>query len=202
MGADVVDERGDPVGRGEVGELVLRQPSIGLTRGLWNGRERYLDTYWEKIPGLWVHGDFASIDADGFWFVHGRSDDTLKIAGMRVGPAEIESIPLSTGRVAEAAAIGVPDPVKGQCVVCVCVAHDDTGDRLALATELSAAVVRELGHPFKPQRIVFVADVPKTRNMKIMRRIVRAACTGQATGDLSSLLNPESVVALQHAFGR
>jgi len=197
MGADVVDEQGRALPPGQVGELVMRVPSMGLTRGLWNDPQRYLESYWSTIPGLWVHGDFASIDADGFWFVHGRSDDTLKIAGKRVGPAEIESILLATGRVAEAAVIGVPDEVKGQAVVCVCVAGD-AGD--ALAAELAEAVVRELGAPFRPRRVVFVADLPKTRNMKIMRRVVRSACTGQPPGDLSSLVNPESVAELQRVF--
>ncbi|MCZ7562929.1 MAG: AMP-binding protein [Burkholderiales bacterium] len=144
MGADVVDASGNPVPRGEVGELVMRVPSMGLTRGLWKEPERYLESYWKVIPGMWVHGDFASIDADGFWYVHGRSDDTIKVAGKRVGPAEIESVLLATGKVAEAAAIGTADEVKGQAVVCVCVARE-AGP--TLADELSQAVARKLGAP-------------------------------------------------------
>jgi acetyl-CoA synthetase len=171
----------------------MRVPSIGLTKGLWHDPQRYLDSYWNVIPGLWVHGDFASIDEDGFWFVHGRSDDTLKIAGKRVGPAEIESILLATGEVAEAAVIGMPDPVKGQAVVCVCVAK---GAAQGLAERLTQAVVRDLGTPFRPRSIVFVSDLPKTRNMKIMRRVVRSVLGGQPTGDLASLVNPESVEEL------
>ncbi|HEY5719496.1 MAG TPA: AMP-binding protein, partial [Gammaproteobacteria bacterium] len=110
MGVDIVDAEGYPVAPGEVGELVLRQPSIGLTRGLWRDRERYLDSYWRQLPGLWVHGDWASRDSDGMWYIHGRSDDTIKLAGKRTGPAEIESRLLATGRVAEAAACGIADP--------------------------------------------------------------------------------------------
>ena len=197
MGADVVDAEGRSVPAGQLGELVLRVPSIGLTRGLWRDRERYLDSYWRTLPGVWVHGDFASTDADGFWYVHGRSDDTLKIAGKRVGPAEIESILLADGRVHEAAAVGVADEVKGQAVVCVCVAREAGA---ALADELARRVVRELGQPFRPRRIAFVSDLPKTRNMKIMRRLVRAACTGQPLGDLSALVNPEAVAELQRVF--
>ncbi len=190
MAADVVDETGAPVPRGEVGELVLRQPSIGLTRSLWNDDERYLDTYWRVIPDLWVHGDFASIDRDGFWYVHGRSDDTIKIAGKRTGPSEIESLLLATGKVEEAAVIGVPDAVKGEAVVCVCVAPSaDEG----LADELKEAVVHTMGVPFRPKQILFVDDLPKTRNMKIMRRVVRALYIGADPGDLSSLVNPEAV---------
>ena len=110
MGAIVVDEAGNRVGAGQVGELALSVPSIGLTRGFWNDSQRYLESYWSKIPGLWVHGDFASIDSRGRWYIHGRSDDTIKIAGKRTGPSEIEGALLATGKVAEAAAVGVPDP--------------------------------------------------------------------------------------------
>lgn len=194
MGADVVDASGNPVPRGEVGELVMRVPSMGLTRGLWKEPERYLESYWKVIPGMWVHGDFASIDADGFWYVHGRSDDTIKVAGKRVGPAEIESVLLATGKVAEAAAIGTADEVKGQAVVCVCVARE-AGP--TLADELSQAVARKLGAPFRPRSIVFVTDLPKTRNMKIMRRVVRSVLEGRDPGDLSALVNPDAVAELR-----
>lgn len=146
-----------------------------------------------------MHGDFASIDADGFWYVHGRSDDTLKVAGKRVGPAEIESILLATGKVAEAAVIGVHDDIKGQAVVCVCVAKQGEA---VLVELLSAAVVRELGAPFKPRSIVIVADLPKTRNRKIMRRVVCSVYNGQPPGDLSSLVNPESVEDLKRTLGK
>ncbi len=194
MGADVVDASGAPVPRGEVGELVMRVPSIGLTRGLWKEPERYLESYWKVIPGMWVHGDFASVDADGFWYVHGRSDDTIKVAGKRVGPAEIESVLLATGKVAEAAVVGLTDAVKGQAVVCVCVARD-AGP--ALADELSEAVARTLGPPFRPRSIMFVAELPKTRNMKIMRRVVRSVLEGRDAGDLSALVNPDAVTELR-----
>ena len=199
IAADVVDEHGERVVAGQVGELVMHQPSIGLTRGLWNDPERYLDTYWRVIPDLWVHGDFASIDADGFWYIHGRSDDTIKIAGKRTGPAEIGSLLLATGRIREAAAVGVPDDIKGQAVVCVCVAvaPSDT-----LAQELSDAVATGLGTPYRPREIVFASDLPKTRNMKIMRRVVRSLYTGRDPGDLSSLVNPEVVDELGRALRR
>jgi acetyl-CoA synthetase len=90
MDADVVDDAGTSV-RGTVGELVVRQPWVGMTRGFWNADERYLDTYWSRFPGTWVHGDWAEVDEDGAWFIRGRSDDTLKVAGKRIGPAEVES---------------------------------------------------------------------------------------------------------------
>ncbi|MCB1739693.1 MAG: AMP-binding protein [Gammaproteobacteria bacterium] len=192
-GADVVDIQGNTVPVGEVGELVMRRPSVGLTRGLWHDEQRYLDTYWRPIPGLWMHGDLASVDADGFWFVHGRSDDTLKIAGKRTGPAEVESLLLQTGLVAEAAAVGSPHPIKGTALLCFCVPAAGVAADPGTAQRLSEAVVDGLGVPFRPSRIVFVPELPKTRNMKIMRRVVRAVWLGQSPGDLSSLVNPHTV---------
>jgi acetyl-CoA synthetase len=197
-GADVVDADGTTVGPGVTGELIMRTPTIGLTRGLWHDRERYLQSYWSRLPDLWVHGDFASRDADGMWYVHGRSDDTLKIAGKRTGPSEIEALLMGTGLLQDAAAIGAPDPVKGTAVVCVCVARPDA-DREVAVKALSTAVVAGLGGAFKPADVVFVSDLPRTRNMKVMRRVVRAAWLGEEPGDLSTLVNPESVIAIRAA---
>ena len=120
MAADVVDENGKSV-RGQVGELVIREPWIGMTRGFWKDRERYIETYWSRCPGTWVHGDWAAVDDDGLWYILGRSDDTIKIAGKRLGPAEVESILVAHPQVSEAAAVGVPDPIKGEALVCFCV---------------------------------------------------------------------------------
>ena len=145
-----------------------------------------------------MHGDFASRDADGMWYVHGRSDDTLKIAGKRTGPAEIEARLMGTGLLLDAAAVGMPDPVKGTAVVCVCVPRPDI-DPAAAANTLSAAVVAGLGGAFRPAEVVFVPDLPRTRNMKVMRRVVRAAWLGEEPGDLSTLVNPESVPAIRAA---
>lgn len=202
MGADVVDDAGDPVPRGQVGELVLRLPSIGLTRGLWKEPERYIESYWERFPGLWHQGDWAVIDADGFWYVTGRSDDTLKIAGKRTGPSEIETLLMATGKVAETAVIGIPDDIKGQAIVCVCSLLPGVPEDDEIRQELSDALVQGLGVPFRPRAILFVSDLPKTRNMKVMRRVVRAAYLGEAPGDLSSLVNPEAVQEVATAAGR
>jgi acetyl-CoA synthetase len=203
-GADVVDAEGRTVPPGEVGELVMRCPSIGLTRGLWHERARYLESYWRRFPGVWVHGDFASIDADGMWFIHGRSDDTLKIAGKRTGPAEIEALLLQTGLVVDAAAIGVPDPVKGTAIVCLCVPTLHQADDDATRQALSDAVAAGLGTPFRPQAVALVPDLPRTRNMKTMRRVIRAAWLGEDPGDLSALVNPDALAAIRRtgAAGR
>src|SRR5207302_5666951 len=108
---------GRSLGPGEgVGELVCTKPWPGMTRGIWGDDERYLETYWRRFPGVWTHGDWASRDADGRWFLHGRSDDTLNIAGKRIGPAEVESVLVGHAMVAEAAAVGVPDDVKGEVI--------------------------------------------------------------------------------------
>ena len=196
-GADIVDAEGHSVGAGTVGELVMRQACIGTTRGLWRDPQRYIDNYWSRFPGIWIHGDWASRDADGSWFIHGRSDDTIKIAGKRTGPAEIESLLLATHRVSDAAAVAVPDPIKGSAVICTVIAapHETPGD--ALASILSNAIVSGLGGSFRPKQVLFVRDLPRTRNMKTMRRVIRAVLLNEKPGDLSALVNPEAVDELQ-----
>ncbi|MCZ6645831.1 MAG: AMP-binding protein [SAR324 cluster bacterium] len=201
MGADVVDESGASLPPGKLGELVLRNASIGLTRGLWRDQTgRYLESYWNKIPGLWVHGDFAYRDEDGFWFVPGRSDDAFNVAGKRVGPSEAESLLLATGKLAEAAVVGVPDSIKGEALVCVCVPSAGTKADQSLDERLSRAIVDGLGKPFAPREFIYVSDLPKTRNMKVMRRVVRAIYSGAPTGDLAALLNPEAVTELKEVL--
>ena len=200
-GAEIVDDNGDAAASGEVGELVMRRASIGLTRGLWGERERYLESYWSRFPDTWMHGDWASRDEDGLWYIHGRSDDTIKIAGKRTGPAEIEALLLETGEVAAAAAVGVPDPIKGEGLVCVCVPRSPDAPDGDCARRLEAAVVAGLGKPFRPNRVVFVSALPRTRNQKIMRRLVRAVLADSPPGDLSSLVNPDAVDELRRVLG-
>jgi acetyl-CoA synthetase len=200
MAMDVVDQDGNSlVGTGEVGELVCRKPFPGMTRGFWRDPERYLDAYWRRFPGVWVHGDWASVDEDGYWFLHGRSDDTLNIAGKRIGPAELESAAVAHPAVSEAAAVGVPHQVKGEVAWIFCVAapgHEPTEE---LAAEVAARAAAELGKAFKPDRIIFVPALPKTRSAKIVRRAVRAQALGQDPGDLSSVENPEALEAIARA---
>ena len=195
---DVVDAAGKPV-RGEVGELVCRRPWPGMTRGIWGDDERYLETYWRRFPGLWAHGDWASIDSDGYWFLHGRSDDTLNIAGTRIGPAELESAAIGSGVVAEAAAIGVPHEVKGEVAWLFCVPTPGTEPDAAL---VAAAVVAAFGKAFAPERVVWVEALPKTRSAKIVRRAVRACALDRDPGDISSLENPEALDEIARAVGR
>jgi acetyl-CoA synthetase len=192
MAMDVVDSEGRPV-RGEVGELVCRRPFPGMTRGFWRDPERYLDTYWRRLPGLWVHGDWALVDEDGFWFLHGRSDDTLNIAGKRLGPAELESAVIAHPLVAEAAAVGVPHEVKGEVAWVFCALVPGAEPSEELASELRGLAAAELGKAFAPERVLFVSALPKTRSAKIVRRAVRAKAVGDDPGDLSSVENPETL---------
>jgi acetyl-CoA synthetase len=196
MAADVVDADGQPV-RGEVGELVVRNPWPGMTRGFWGDRERYVETYWNRFENVWVHGDWAYVDPqDGLWYVLGRSDDTIKVAGKRLGPAEVESVLVGHSAVAEAAAIGVPDEMKGEALVCFVILRSKHQPSDELARELQDLVASALGKPLRPQAVHFVGDLPRTRNAKILRRVVRSVYTGKDPGDLSSLENPSALAAI------
>ena len=226
--ADILDDTGKPVGANQVGELAIKNPWIGIARGFWQERERYLETYWSRFENIWVHGDWAMRDADGHWFILGRSDDTLKVAGKRVGPAEVESLLVAHPLVAEAAVIGVPDEMKGTVMVAFCVLRnadilsamsaerektadefDDTkhplsfGDEnaskmLAFQLELKNLVAKDMGKPLAPSKIHFVSALPKTRNAKVMRRVIRAAYLGEDAGDLSALENPNAVEEIKN----
>jgi acetyl-CoA synthetase len=196
----VLDEAGRSI-RNQVGELVIKAPWIGMTRGFWKDRDRqrYEETYWSRWPGVWLHGDFAELDDDGMWYILGRSDDTIKVAGKRLGPAEIESVLVSHPDVMEAAAIGVPDEVKGSEVVAFVVLAKGCELCEELRQELREMITRAMGKPFAPRQVMFVSDLPKTRNAKVMRRMIRAAYLGQDPGDTSSLVNPEAVEEIRRA---
>jgi acetyl-CoA synthetase len=193
--AAVFNEQGQPV-QGEVGELVVRQPYLGMTLGIWNDRERYLETYWSRWPGIWLHGDWALVDEEGLWYILGRSDDTIKVAGKRVGPAEVEAAALDGTEVAEAAAVGVPDPLKGQSVVVFAVARPG-GDPAAIPAAVSRSIEQSLGKPFKPSAVHVIPRLPKTRNGKILRRVIRNVFLGDPPGDLSSIDDMGSLEAIR-----
>ncbi|MGI8800879.1 MAG: AMP-binding protein [Solirubrobacteraceae bacterium] len=197
MDVDVFDAAGNSV-RGEVGELVCKSPWPAMTRGVWGDRERYLDSYWSTYPGVWRHGDWAKVDTDGQWFLYGRSDEAINLAGKRLGPAEVESVVVGHPAVAEAAAVGVPDEVKGEALWVFWVPGDPDG--ADCSAELAELVAAELGRPFKPTRVVRVPAVPKTRSAKILRRMLRAVAAGEDPGDLSSAENPGSLDAVRAAL--
>ncbi len=186
MAVDVVDADGKSV-RGEVGELVCRRPWPAMTRGIWRDPERYLEAYWSQFPGMWTHGDLALLDDDGYWFLFGRSDDTLNVAGKRVGPAELESVLVGHPAVVESAVVGIPDQVKGELPWAFCVLFPGVEPTDVLAAELRGLVGTELGKSYEPQRVIFVPALPKTRSAKIVRRSIRALVLGEDPGDLSSL---------------
>jgi acetyl-CoA synthetase len=186
MAVDVVDESGQPV-RGRKGYLVCRKPCPSMTRGIWNDPERYIETYWSRFPGMWYHGDWASVDEDGHWFLHGRADESMNVAGRKMGPAEIEEAMLQHPGVAEAAVIGVPDDVRGEAIVGYAVAKPgysiDPG-------AICATVSNAMGPAFRPREVILVAELPKTQSGKIVRRLIRQKYLGEPLGDLSTVANP------------
>ena len=198
MSADILNLDGQKVSTNEMGELVMRKSSIGLTKSLWNDDKRYIDNYWSVIKDYWVHGDLASRDADGHWYLHGRSDDTIKVSGKRIGPSELESVIVKSGKAKEVAAVGIPDENKGSKIILSIVPAENNDQKESFFEDL---VIKDLGKSFKPDKVIFVKDLPKTRNMKIMRRVIKSCLANQDPGDLSTLLNPESVEEIRsHAI--
>ncbi|WP_369381916.1 AMP-binding protein [Streptomyces sp. cg36] len=198
--AAIEDADGVEVAEGEMGELVVRQSWPGMTRGLWRSPERFAHTYFGRRPGRWSHGDLAS-RTGGEWFVHGRLDDVMKVAGKRLGPAEVEDAALADPAVAEAAAVGVPHPVKGEALWCFVVpARGPLAP--ADAERVRARVADALGPAFRPSRVLALPELPRTRTGKVMRRLIRDCVTGDPPGDLSALANPDCLEALRTAVRR
>ncbi|MGF6903583.1 AMP-binding protein [Paraburkholderia sp. GAS348] len=208
---DIIDAATGDSLTGVVGELAIRGPFVGMTQSFWNDDERYLDAYWRTLPGVWVHGDLALRDAEGFYYIRGRSDDTIKVAGKRLGPAEVEEAVLELDSITEVAAVGLHDPMKGQRITIFAVPrHPAEGTAAAvLADSIKEQVGRRLGKPFRPDEVYLVRELPKTRSAKVMRRVIRNLYQGQALGDLSSLENPSAIdelkrllpTAAQHVSG-
>jgi acetyl-CoA synthetase len=186
MATEVVDESGAPV-RLRKGYLVCTRPSPSMTRGIWNDPQRYLDTYWSRFPGMWYHGDWASVDEDGHWFLHGRADESMNVAGRKVGPAEVEAAMMLHPAVAEAAVIGVPDDLKGEAIVGYVVARPEA---VVDGAAVCRTVVESLGPMFRPREVIVVKELPKTQSGKIVRRLIRCRYIGEPLGDLSTVANP------------
>ncbi len=201
MDVDVFDDEGNPV-RNKVGYLVCKKPAPSMTKGFWKDEKRYIETYWSVFPGVWYHGDLAMIDEDGFWFLLGRADDTIKVAGKRIGPAEIEGAINKHYAVAESACIGAPEELKGEEIVCFVVLKRGFEEREELKNEIKEVVIKEVGKPFEPSKIYFVKDIPKTRSGKIMRRLIRNILLNKDLGDLTVLENPESLEEIKKKISR
>jgi acetyl-CoA synthetase len=200
MDIDIVDEAGESIADShERGFLVARDSCPSTTKSLWEGDERYLEEYWSTWEDLWDHGDWAQKDEDGFWFLHGRADDALNVAGRKVGPAEIEGVLTEHDAVNQAAAVGVPDETTGTAVVAYVVLEDGREPSDELREELSALVGEEHGKPFRPREILFVDEFPKTQSGKIIRRAISSVYQGEELGDMSSIENPEALDELRSA---
>ncbi len=192
MAVDVYNDEGKSV-RGEVGYLVCKKPAPSMTRGFWNEPERYIETYWSRWPDVWYHGDWASVDEDGYWFLHGRADDVIKIAGKRLGPAEVESIVNEHPAVRESACIGLPHQLKGEVLASFVALRPDYEPSPGLEKEIRELIVSSMGKPFAPEEVVLVRDLPRNRAGKIMRRTVKAIMMGEEPEDISVVENPESL---------
>jgi acetyl-CoA synthetase len=194
MDIDIVDASGDSVADDhEKGYLVCKSSAPSMTKSLWSGDERYLEEYWSRFDDMWDHGDWAQKDAEGFWFLHGRSDDVLNVAGRKVGPAEVEGALIDHEAVNAAVAIGAPDDTKGTAVVTYVVLNDGYEESDQLREDLRTQVGEELGKPFRPREVLFVDEFPKTQSGKIVRRIIQSVYTGDDIGDLSSIENPGAI---------
>jgi len=200
MDIDIVDARGNSiVDTGERGYLVARSSGPSMTKSLWSGDERYLEEYWSRFEDLWDHGDWAQRDDDGFWFLHGRSDDALNVAGRKVGPAEVEGALIDHEAVNAAAAIGADDDTTGTAIVTYVVLEPGVEESEALREELRAHVGEELGKPFRPREVLFVDRFPKTQSGKIVRRLIQSLYEGEELGDLSSIEDPDALEEIEAA---
>jgi acetyl-CoA synthetase len=200
MSADVVDAEGRPV-RGKTGYLVCTRPAPSMTRGVWGDPQRYLDAYWSKWKGIWNHGDWASVDEDGCWFLHGRADEAMNVAGRKIGPGDIERALMEHPFVAEAAAIGIPDEIKGEAVVAFVVVKPGVAMAEGVLDEMASCVTANLGPAFSPRAIEVVAELPKTLSGKVVRRLIRQSYLGEPLGDLSTLANPSALESFRLGQG-
>ena len=182
MNVSVLDEEGNEI-YDKVGYLVAGRHCPSMTRSIWHNEQKYLETYWSKFPEKWVQGDWALMTREGYFFLFGRSDDVLKIAGKRLGPNEVENLVMGVDGVAESAVAGIPDEIKGEAVSVFYTGINS--DRIR--DQIREAVAHGLGKSFSPKYVIWLPQLPKTRNGKIMRRVVKSAFLNQDTGDLSNM---------------
>jgi len=201
MDVDVFDDEGNPV-RGKIGYLVCKKPAPSMTKGFWKDEKRYIETYWSKYPSVWYHGDLALIDEDGFWYLLGRTDDTIKVAGKRIGPAEIEGAINNHYAVSESACIGIPHELKGEEIACFVVLKKGYEDYKKIENEIREKVIKDIGKAFEPSKIYFVKDLPKTRSGKIMRRIIRNVVLNKELGEISVLENLDSIEEIKKVISQ
>jgi acetyl-CoA synthetase len=189
--ADVFDDSGKRV---DEGYLVIKKPWPSMTRGLLNNPNRFIETYWSKYKDIWYHGDIVLVDSDGLWYMRGRADDVIKVAGHRIGTAEVEAAAASHPAVAEAVAVGRPDELKGEAIV-VCVVAKDGCKTDGLKEEIVKRVEESIGKFARPEEVKIINELPKTRTGKLVRRLVRAKIAGEniANQDLSTVENPWSL---------
>jgi acetyl-CoA synthetase len=198
--ARLVDQQGRPLERGG-GLLTLTEPWPGMLRTIWRDDARYRETYWSRFPGRYFAGDGAKLDDEGYWWILGRVDDVLNVAGHRIGTMEIESALVDHPAVAEAAVVGRAHELKGQAIAAFVILKEGNTPSHDVKEELREHVARKIGAIARPDDILFTADVPKTRSGKIMRRLLRDIAEGRALGDTTTLADPNVVAKLKDQYG-
>jgi len=198
--AAVVDAEGNEIPQGQTGYLIIRKPWPGLLIDIYGDPQRYQEAYWSHYPGAYYTGDFAMRDEDGYFWLLGRADEVLKVAGHRLGTAELEDAAVSHPAVAEAAVAPKPDAVKGEAIVLFVTLKADVSPSSTLRTEIVQHIRRVIGPVATPDEVYFVESLPKTRSGKIMRRILKAVASGQSLGDLTTLEDEASVEEVKRAY--
>jgi len=199
-GAEVVDEHGNPVKPGGSGYLVLTKPWPAMLRTLYKDEQRYIETYWSRFPGKYLTGDGAKLDEDGYFWILGRVDDIIKVAGHRISTAEVESALVDHQAVAEAAVIGIPHEIKGEAIAAFVILKEGQEGTPQMQQELRAHVRKKIGPIAVPETVIFVSELPKTRSGKIMRRLLRDIASGRAPGDVSTLAEPAVMAELKQKY--
>jgi acetyl-CoA synthetase len=190
ISAEILDEAGHAVGNGSGGYLALTKPWPGMLRGIWGDPERFNETYWARFPGTYFAGDSAKWDDDGAIWLLGRVDDVMNVSGHRISTTEVESALVSHPTVAEAAVVGASDEMTGQGIVAFVILRAGSSDGPGVAQELRNHVAKEIGPIAKPRQILIVAELPKTRSGKIMRRLLRDVAENRSLGDVTTLTDP------------